>query len=201
MNTKAMHKLSYGLFVLTTKFGEKDNGCIINTAQQAASNPTTISICVNKANFTNKLIHKSKKFAISILSENVSFDLIKRFGFQSGENVDKFNGYNNYERLAYGIPYITEATNAYMLINVVDIVDLGSHDMFIGTIEDMEVLSDEPSITYDYYMQNVKPKPQKTVSTSTYRCKICGYEYKGDVLPNDFICPICKHGVIDFEKV
>lgn len=202
MNRKALYNLSYGLFVLTTKYGEKDNACIINTAIQAASDPNQISICVNKHNYTNELICSSKEFAVSVIDQTASFDLIKRFGFVSGREVEKFENFSNYKRLNSGIIYICESTNAYMSVKVEKIIDLGSHNMFIGSIEDMEVLSDKPSITYDYYMKNVKPKPEaKTSKEIIYRCKICGYEYKGESLPKEYICPLCKHPSEDFEKV
>ena len=206
MEPKAMFKLSYGLFVLTTKFYNKDNGCIINTAIQAASEPNQISICVNKANLTHDMILQSKEFTVSVISEKASFDLFKRFGFQSGKDADKFEGFEDkVKRGANGIYYVTEGTNAYISVKVTKTEDLGSHTMFIGEITDMEVLSPEPSATYAYYFENIKPKPEavdKTPAGETiWRCRICGYEYVGEELPEDFICPICKHPAEDFEKV
>ncbi|MBQ3899392.1 MAG: flavin reductase [Lachnospiraceae bacterium] len=206
MDPKAMFKLSYGLFVLTTKFYNKDNGCIINTAIQAASEPNQISICVNKANLTHDMIIQSKEFTVSVISEKASFDLFKRFGFQSGKDVDKFEGFaDKVKRGANGIYYVSEGTNAYISVKVTKTEDLGSHTMFIGEITDMEVLSSEPSATYAYYFENIKPKPEavgKTPAGETiWRCRICGYEYVGEELPEDFICPICKHPAEDFEKV
>jgi flavin reductase (DIM6/NTAB) family NADH-FMN oxidoreductase RutF len=206
MDPKAMFKLSYGLFVLTTKFYNKDNGCIINTAIQAASEPNQISICVNKANLTHDMIMQSKEFTVSIISEEAKFDLFKRFGFASGKDVDKFEGFEDkVKRGANGIYYVTEGTNAYISVKVEKTEDLGSHTMFVGTITDMDVLSDVPSATYAYYFENIKPKPEavgKTAEGKTvWRCKICGYEYVGPVLPDDFICPICKHPASDFEMV
>lgn len=205
MNKKAMYKLSYGLFVLTVKNADKDSGCIINTAIQAASEPNQLSICLNKANYTHDMLKKAGKFTVSILSQDATFDLFKRFGFQSGRDVDKFSGYDKCSRGENGIYYITEGTNAYISVNVDKMTDLGSHTMFIGEITDMEVLSEIPSATYDYYHQNIKPKPQqldKKDNTQTiWRCRICGYEYVGEELPDDFICPLCKHPASDFEKV
>ena len=161
MDRKAMYKLSYGLFILTAKEAEKDNGCIINTAIQAASEPNQLSICVNKANYTHDMIVRTGKF--------------------------------------------TEGTNAYISVTVTKTEDLGSHTMFIGEITDMEVLSNVPSVTYDYYQNNIKPKPQEVGKTedgqTIWRCRICGYEYVGEELPDDFICPLCKHPASDFEKV
>lgn len=205
MNTKAMYKLSYGLFVLTAKDGEKDNGCIINTAIQAASGPNQMSICINKANFTHDMIVKTGVFNVSVLSQKAPFELFKRFGFQSGRDVNKFDGYTQCQRAQNGIYYVTEGTNAYFSVKVDKTLDLGSHTLFVGEITDMEVLNDIPSVTYEYYLNNIKPKPEAVGVTSEgktiWRCKICGYEYVGEELPEDFICPICKHPASDFEKV
>lgn len=205
MDKKAMYKLSYGLFVLTAKDGGKDNGCIINTAIQAASTPNQISICVNKANYTHDMIEKIKEFTVSIISQNASFELFKRFGFQSGRDMDKFEGFSDFKRGANGICYITEGTNAYISVKVEKTEDLGSHTMFIGEVTDMEVLSEDSSVTYEYYLNNIKPKPEavekKQGGQTVWRCSICGYEYAGETLPEDFICPLCKHPASDFEKV
>ena len=200
-----MYKLSYGLFVLTAKEAEKDNGCIINTAIQAASEPNQLSICVNKLNYTHDMVLRTGEFTVSVLSQNAKFDLFRQFGFQSGRDVNKFENFDACARGANGIYYITEGTNAYISVKVKKTEDLGSHTMFIGEITDMEVLSDAPSVTYVYYLENIKPKPQavgKTESGQTvWRCTICGYEYVGEELPEDFVCPLCKHPASDFEKV
>lgn len=225
MNPKAMFKLSYGLFVLTTREGEKDNGCIINTAIQAASAPNQMSICVNKLNYTHDMIWRTGKFTLSILSEDAPFQLFQHFGFQSGQDTNKFSDFFECRRGTNGIYYITKGTNAFISVTVNQTVNLGSHTMFIGEITDMEVLSEAPSATYAYYHAHIKrtttdeedglkettevgeeavsefsnplPEEKKTV----WRCRICGYEYVGEVLPADFICPICKHPAIDFEKI
>lgn len=205
MDKKAMHKLSYGLFVLTAKDGEKDNGCIINTAVQAASEPNQLSICVNKLNYTHDMILKTGEFTVSVLSQTAGFDLFEHFGFQTGREVDKFAAFTACTRGANGIYYITAGTNAYISVKVNKTEDLGSHTMFIGEITDMEVLSAVPSVTYDYYQDHIKPKPKAVGRTSKgetiWRCTICGYEYVGEELPADFICPLCKHPASDFEKV
>lgn len=212
MNQKAMHKLSYGLFVLTTQDGEKDNGCIINTAIQAASSPNSMSICVNKANATHDMIINSGKFTVSVIHQEADFELFKHFGFISGKEVDKFADYPHCKRGENGVFYITEGANAYISVKVDKTVDLGSHTMFIGEITDMEVLSDIPSVTYAYYFDHIKPAPQEIAKTSdssdgsengktVWRCIICGYEYVGEELPADFICPLCKHPASDFEKI
>ncbi len=207
MNTKAMYKLSYGVFVCTAKLGDKLNGCIINTAIQVASEPNRISIAVNKANYTHDMILETKKCNISVISQNASFDLFKHFGFQSGHDVDKFADYPkaNYSIAENDIPYITDGTNAVFSLEVEQTVDLGSHTLFICTPVAMSVLSDATSCTYEYYQNNVKPKPEAVAKTpsgeTVWRCRICGYEYVGEEVPDDFICPICKHGKADFEKV
>ena len=200
-----MYKLSYGLFVLTAREGEKDNGCIINTAIQAASTPNQMSICVNKANYTHDMIMRTGAFTVSVVSQKATFDLFKHFGFQTGKEVDKFADYSACSRGTNGIYYVTEGTNAYISVKVDKTEDIGSHTMFIGEITDMEVLSEDASATYEYYMNNIKPKPQEVGKTedgqTIWRCTICGYEYVGEELPEDFICPLCKHPASDFEKV
>lgn len=203
MDKKAMYNLSYGLFVLTARVGEKDNGCIINTAAQVTSSPNRISITVNKENFTHDMILESGKFNISILSEQASFDLFRHFGFQSGRTVNKFEGYAACKRSENGLYYITEGTNAYISASVEQTIDLGTHTMFIAAVEAMEVLSKTPSATYAYYQSSIKPKPeQKAASEKTlWRCTVCGYVYEGEELPADYICPLCKHPASDFEKV
>ena len=205
MDIKAMYKLSYGLFVLTARKADKDNGCIINTAIQAALSPNQLSICVSKANYTHDIIKKTGEFTVSVLSQNAGFDLFKHFGFQSGRELNKFENFSKCKRGANGIYYITEGANAYISVKVTKTNDLGSHTMFIGEISDMEVLSEVPSVTYDYYLNNIKPKPQAVGTTpdgqTVWRCTICGYEYVGEELPEDFICPLCKHPASDFEKI
>ena len=205
MDKKAIYKLSYGLFVLTAKEGEKDNGCIINTAIQAASTPNQLSICVNKANYTHDMIQRTGEFTVSVLAQDAKYELFQHFGFQSGREVDKFEKYTRCLRGKNGICYITEGTNAYISVKVNKTENLGSHTMFIGEITDMEVLSEVPSVTYEYYLNHIKPKPQAVGTTESgqtiWRCTICGYEYVGEELPEDFICPLCKHPASDFEKV
>lgn len=203
MDRKAMYKLSYGLFVLTSAFEGKDNGCIINTAGQVTSEPNRISIAVNKANYTEELVRKSGRFNISVLSEEASFDLFRRFGFQSGRDTDKFAGFSECRRGANDLYYITAGTNAYLSASVEQMIDLGSHTLFIASVDDMEVLSEVSSATYAYYQSNIKPKPDKPAAggKTVWRCTVCGYIYEGEELPADFICPLCKHPASDFEKV
>ncbi len=200
MDTKALFKIGYGLYVLTASQNEKDNGCIINTAMQLTSNPCQIGIAVNKLNYTNKMIQETKKFNISVLSEDVKFETFKHFGFQSGQNINKFESFFDTKRSPNGVLYITKETNAFISAYVKQEIDLGTHTLFIAQLVGAEVLSDRPTITYDYYQKNVKPKPEQTKKTG-WRCKICGYIYEGEELPSDFICPWCKHGTDDFERI
>ena len=205
MNPKAMFNISYGLYVLTANLDGKDNGCIINTVTQVTSDPNQISIAVNKLNHTRDMIASSKKFTASIISQNADFELFKRFGFQSGKNVDKFAGFTAAQRGANEAMIINEGTNAYIAGWVTQEIDLGTHSLFIARVTDMDVLNDTPAATYAYYHQNIKPKPQTPAPSKSgktiWRCKICGYEYEGDELPTDFICPLCKHPASDFERV
>ena len=200
MNQAAMFQLSYGLFVLSAKNGEKDNGCIVNTVQQITTTPNRISIAVNKDNFTHDMIKDTGSFNVSILSEEVTFDIFKHFGFQSGRDVDKLKNFSDYERSSNGIFYLNKYANAFLSASVAETVDLGTHTMFIADVTDGEVLSQVPSVTYAYYHKHIKPQPQETKKTG-WRCKICGYIYEGEELPTDFICPICKHGASDFERI
>lgn len=200
----AIQKFSYGLFVLTARSGDKDNGCIINTAAQLTSSPNRINIAVNKANFTHDMILNTGVFNISVLAENTSFDTFKRFGFASGKDTDKFEGFlENTARSANGLLYVTAGTNAFMSAKVIEAHDYGSHTLFVAELTEAEVLRDEPSVTYAYYFEHIKPKPQPKIEEEKhgYVCKICGYVYEGETLSPDFICPLCKHGAEDFEKI
>ncbi|MDY3919135.1 MAG: flavin reductase [Candidatus Limivivens sp.] len=203
MNKKAMYNLTYGLFVLTARSGEKDNGCIINTAGQVTSTPNRISIAVNKDNYTHDLVKESGRFNLSILSEQADFEIFRHFGFQSGRTTDKFAGYPACRRSENGLYYITEGTNAYISAAVEQTIDLGSHTLFLASVEDMDVLSQAPSASYAYYQSSIKPRPEAPASKgkTIWRCTVCGYVYEGEELPADFICPLCKHPASDFEKV
>ena len=204
VDPKTMQKFSYGLFVLSAQADGKDNGCIINTAAQLTSSPNRINIAVNKANHTHDMIMATGMFNISFLSEKTSFDTFKRFGFQSGRDTDKFEGFeSSVARSANGLLYVTEGTNAFMSAKVVDSYDYGSHTLFVAEVTEAQILNTDPSVTYAYYFDHIKPKPQPKIEEEKhgYVCKICGYVYEGDTLPDDFICPLCKHGADDFEKI
>ena len=200
MDMSVMFKIGYGLYVLTAKDDAKDNGCIINTVMQVTSNPLQVAIAVNKKNYTNEMIQKTRKFNLSILSEKADFEIYKHFGYQSGREVDKFASFTEAKRSPNGVLYITKGTNAYISAYVQQEVDLGTHSLFIAQLVATESLSDDKSATYDYYQNFVKPKPEN-VAKKGWRCKICGYIYEGENLPADYICPICKHGAIDFERL
>lgn len=201
IDTGAYHKLSYGLFVLTTRDGDKDNGCIINTALQLTSAPGRITVAVNKQNATCEMIRRSGVFNVSVLTEQAPFQVFRHFGFQSGRDVDKFADYTA-SRSANGVYYLPEYTNAYFSARVIDALDYGTHTLFVAEVTEAAVLSDQPSVTYAYYFAHIKPKPQPTQEKKKgFVCKICGYVYEGDELPPDFICPLCKHGAEDFEPL
>ncbi|WP_369770478.1 flavin reductase [Eubacterium sp. AB3007] len=192
----AIHKLTYGLFVLTAKEGEKDNGCIINTAIQAANGPL-ISICVNKANLTHDMIKATGQFNISVLTQEAPFEIFQHYGMQAGREVEKIVG--EPPRMANGIAYVEGCTNAVISVKVTQEVDLGSHTEFVGEVVEEKVLSDVPSCTYQYYFDNIKPAPGP--KKTGWVCTICGYVYEGDPLPEDFVCPVCKHGAEDFVRL
>ena len=201
MDNTTLFKVGYGLYVLTAADGGKDNGCIINTVLQVTSSAPFVGvIAVNKQNHTHGMIMNSKEFNVSILTEDTPFEVFERFGFQSGRTADKFLGYGNVGRSKNGIVYLPQYTNAYLSFKVIDTIDFGSHTVFKAEITDGEVLGETASVTYAYYQNHIKPKPN-TVGKTGYRCNICGYVYEGEFLPDDFICPLCKHGVKDFIKV
>ena len=203
MNDKAMRKLSYGLFVVTSSLDGKDNGCITNTLIQVGSDPLSFALSVNKTNYTHDMIKASGVLTASVISEEADFELFKHFGFRSGRDVDKFADFKDVIRTDNGAYAINKGTNAYFSARVTDTKDLGSHTLFICSSSDMDILSDTPSATYAYYQSNIKPKPEKKESTgkTIWRCTVCGYEYEGDELPPDFVCPLCGHPAGDFEKV
>ena len=201
VNTGAYHKLSYGLFVLTAQENGADNGCIINTAQQLTSAPGRITIAVNKQNATHDMILHTGVFNVSVLTQEVPFNVFKHFGFQSGRDVNKFADYPA-QRSANGLCYLDQYTNAFFSARVIDALDYGTHTLFVAEVTEAAVLSDKESVTYAYYFAHIKPKPAaKQEKKKGYVCKICGYVYEGDELPADFICPLCKHGVDDFEPL
>jgi len=197
----AMFKLSYGLFVLTARDGEKDNGCIVNTVTQITSSPLRITVAVNKANYTCGMIMKTGKFNVSILTESAPFAVFERFGFHSGRDTNKFEGYEDEPRTVNGIRYAPEYANSVISAKVTGSSDYGTHMLFIADITQAFVISKTPSVTYQYYFDHIKPKPQPPKEGKKgFTCKICGYLYEGDEMPADFTCPLCKHPASDFER-
>ncbi|MCL2798484.1 MAG: flavin reductase [Firmicutes bacterium] len=215
INPTALYKLSYGLFVLTARDGQKDNGCIVNTVTQITNSPCRISVAVNKANFTRDMIVKSGKFNVSVLSESAPFSVFEQFGFKSGRDTDKFalagSGLVTANSAVTkpdparvnGIRYLTEHANAVLSATVIESLDYGTHTLFIADVTDAVVLSGEPSATYQYYFAHIKPKPKAPPEESKkgFVCKICGFTFEGDTLAADYICPLCKHGAEDFEPL
>jgi len=200
-NEKAMFALSYGLFVLAAREGEKDNGCIINTAMQVTVKPNRILFTVDKANLTCGMVRGSGKFTLSILSVRAGFELFERFGLRSGRDTDKFKDFSGAERGENGVMRLTQGCNAWISGKVVSETDLGTHVLFLADVEDGDVTAPEPSATYAYYQANIKPKPAAPAGKKRWVCRVCGYVYEGDALPADYICPICKHPASDFEPM
>ena len=197
----AMFSLSYGLFVLTARDGAKDNGCIINTVTQLTDSPKRISIAVNKANLTHDMILKTGVFNVSVLSNDAPFAMFQHYGFQSGRDVDKFADVQGMARATNGVYYIPYCTSAFLSAKVTQTVEFETHTLFIADVTEAQTLSNTPSMTYAYYFANVKPKPAALQEQTGWVCKICGWVYEGEELPPDIICPLCKHGAADFEKL
>lgn len=200
MTNSALENIEYGMFVLTSRQGEKDNGCVINVVSQVTDTPKRIAFTVNKNNLTHDMVLGTGEFAISILSEKTTMEVIEHFGFQSGHTTDKFANYTDTQRAENGIYYITGCSNAYITGKVFSKLDLGTHTLFLADVVEDKVLTDDNSLTYEYYHKNIKPKPNTDVKIG-WVCKVCGYVYEGEDIPDDFICPWCKHGVADFEKI
>lgn len=198
-----MYKISYGLYVLTAKEGNKDNGCIINTLQQLTSDPLQISIIVSKENYTHNMIMNTGVFNVSCLTTSVPMAVFEKFGFQSGRDVDKFADCGCTDNISEnGLKYVPKHTNAFFSGKVTQTIDLGTHTIFIADVTQSQTLSEGESLTYDYYHKHIKPQPKaEQTSVSKWVCRICGYIYEGEKLPKDFVCPLCKHGAADFEKI
>ena len=202
INSKAMYKIACGLYVLTAKDKEKDNGCIINSVMQVTNSPKRIVIGVNKSNYTHDMILKTGVFNLSALTEEAPFQVFEHFGFQSGRDVNKFENAPAENRTENGLLYLPAFTNAYFSAKVIEAKEFETHTMFTAEIVEAKVLSAVPSLTYDFYQKHTKPQPAAPAPGQTgYVCKICGYVYEGEPLPADFICPLCKHGASDFEKL
>ncbi len=202
IDNKAMYKISYGLYMLTTTDGEKQNGCIVNTVAMLTDNPKRVTLFVNKANYSNELLKKTGIFNVSVLTESAPFELFQKFGFVSGREKDKFEG-GSYPVSENGLYYLPEYANAVLSGKVVDCYDYGTHTLFVAEITEAKTLRSEKSVTYDYYQANIKTKPaapKAEEGKETWVCKVCGYVHEGP-LPEDFVCPWCKHPAGDFEKI
>ena len=197
MNKNVMFNISYGLYVLTAKENDKHNGCIINTLQQVTESPLRVAVTVNKANHTHDMILRTGEFNVSVISEKATFDMFKHFGFQSGRDVDKFAEYPK-GISDNGLAYVIDGTNGFISGKVVSTVDLGSHTMFVAEVIDGEVLNEDPSATYTYYHKHIKEAPAQ--ESKGWVCQICGYVHEEAELPEDFVCPWCKHGASDFKR-
>ena len=195
----ALFKIGYGLYALTVKDGEKENGCIVNTVSQLTGNPLRVAVTVNKDNYTHEFIKSTGKMNVNCLSTDAPFGIFEWFGFVSGRDKDKMDGMS-VSRSENGIAYLNFFINSFLSLEVESEVELETHTMFICTVTEAKVLNDKESMTYAYYHANVKPKPEPKEKKG-YVCKICGYVYEGEELPADFVCPLCKHGAEDFEKL
>lgn len=195
----ALFKIGYGLYVVTCNDGKKDNGLIVNTVSQVTNSPNRVAVCINKQNYSHHVIKQSGKMNVNCLSTEAPFSVFEKFGFQSGRNANKFEGchplYSD-----NGLVFLPKYINAFMSLKVESYVDLDTHGMFICTVTEARVMSNTPTMTYTYYQENVKPKPQ-TEGKKGFVCKVCGYIYEGDELPDDIVCPLCKHGAADFEPI
>ncbi len=200
IENKAMYKISYGLYMLTTTDGEKQNGCIVNTVAMLTDNPKRVTLFVNKSNYSNELLKQTGVFNVSVLTESTPFELFKQFGFVSGRDKDKFEG-GEYPTSENGLYYLPAHANALLSGKVVDSYDYGTHTLFVAEITEAKVLNDEASVTYEYYQQNIKakPAPKAEEGKEKWVCKVCGYVHEGS-LPEDFVCPWCKHPASDFER-
>lgn len=213
IDNKAIFNISYGLYVLVARQGEKDNACIINVAQQvsgssgATNDPLQVMVCVNKQNLTHDMVLHTLKFNLCPLSEEATMKPFQHFGFQSGKNIDKFAESEVELRTDNGLRYLPKYINSVISCVVTKSIDLGTHTMFIARVMESRVLSDSPSITYAYYQQHIKPNyrtsgqsdSQTSGNTKKWVCEVCGYVYEGDEVPDDFVCPWCKHGKSDFK--
>ena len=195
----ALFNIGYGLYVVTSNDGKKDNGLIVNTVTQVTNTPNRIAVTINKANYSHHIIKQTGKMNINCLSVDAPFAVFENFGFKSGRNTDKFEGCEPL-RSENGLVVLPRYINSFMSLDVEQYIDLDTHGMFICSVSEARVLSDRETMTYTYYHKNVKPKPE-TDGKKGYVCKICGYVYEGDELPEDFICPLCKHGAADFEPI
>ena len=195
----ALFRIGYGLYVVTSNDGKKDNGLIVNTVTQLTDSPFRVAVNINKTNYSHHVIKQTGVMNVNCLSVEAPFSVFEQFGFQSGRSVDKFAG-QKVNRSDNGLIFLDKYINAFMSLKVEQYVDLGTHGMFICSVTEARVVSDQETMSYTYYQKNVKPKPE-TEGKKGFVCKVCGYIYEGDELPEDYICPLCKHGAVDFEPI
>lgn len=195
----ALFNIGYGLYVVTSNDGKKDNGLIVNTVTQVTNTPNKIAVTINKENYSHHVINQTGKMNVNFLTVDAPFSVFEKFGFASGRNVDKFENYEP-NRSDNGLVFLPRHINSFISLKVDQYIDLGTHGMFICSITESRVINNQESMTYTYYQNNVKPKPE-VEGKKGYVCKVCGYVYEGEELPEDYICPLCKHGAIDFEPI
>ena len=195
----ALFNIGYGLYVVTSNDGSKDNGLIVNTVSQVTNTPNRIAVCINKQNYSHHVIKQTGIMNVNCLSVDAPFSVFESFGFRSGRNADKFEG-NEVLRSDNGLVFLPQYINSFMSLKVEQYIDLDTHGMFICSVTEARVMSDKETMTYTYYQNNVKPRPE-TEGKKGFVCKVCGYVYEGDELPEDFVCPLCKHGAADFEPI
>ena len=198
-NLSALFNIGYGLYVVTCNDGKKDNGLIVNAVTQLTNSPNRIAVTINKTNYSHHIISQTKKMNVNCLSVEAPFKVFEQFGFVSGRNINKFKG-SDVSRSDNGLVFLDSYINSFMSLEVESYVDLDTHGMFICHITEARVINDKETMTYTYYQNNVKPKPQ-TEDKKGFACKICGYVYEGETLPEDFVCPLCKHPASDFEPI
>ena len=195
----ALFRIGYGLYVVTSNDGVKDNGLIVNTVSQLSDNPNRVAVNINKRNYSHDIIKQTGVLNVNCLDVSAPFSVFQTFGFQSGRTADKFAGIDEL-RSDNGLRFLPRYINAFMSLKVENYLDLGTHGLFICTVTEARVISDRETMTYTYYQNNVKPKPQ-TEGKKGFVCKVCGWVYEGDTLPDDIVCPLCKHGAADFEPI
>ncbi len=198
MDNKALFNITYGLYLLTTRELGRDNGCVINSVMQVANDPVRIAVSVQKNNKTHDMIKVSGMLCVSTITQSADFSLFGHFGMQSGRDTDKFANFSDVERTGSTLYRLNKHSNAYFVATVDSEQDLGTHTLFIATVFESEVTGDEAPCTYSYYQSDIKPKPQKS-EKKQWVCSVCGYVYEGDELPEDYVCPLCRHPREVFE--
>ena len=200
IDKNALFNIGYGLYVITSNDGNKDNGLIVNTVTQVTSNPVRIAVTINKQNHSHDVIKNTGLMNVNTLATSAPFSVFERYGFHSGRTVDKFKDVN-VEHSENGLVVLPNYINSFMSLKVEEYLDFDSHGMFVCSVTEAQVVSKAPTMTYDYYHKNVKPKPTVNKEVKGYVCTVCGWVYEGDELPADIVCPLCKHGAEDFEKI